>query len=57
MYTKEILNILPNHISKLICDLDEVDKLQEIRFKIGKPICFQLGNEERITSYKIKKKI
>ncbi|EJP6473394.1 stage III sporulation protein AA [Clostridium sp. FAM 1755] len=55
MYTKEILNILPNHISKLICDLDEVDKLQEIRFKIGKPICFQLGNEERITSYKIKK--
>ncbi|WP_251859482.1 stage III sporulation protein AA [Clostridium sp. Marseille-Q2269] len=55
MYTKEILNILPSHISKLICALDEVDKLQEIRFKIGKPICFQIGNKEKIIDYEFKR--
>ncbi|ENK0839851.1 stage III sporulation protein AA [Clostridium botulinum] len=55
MYTKEILNILPSHISRLICDLDEVDKLQEIRFKIGKPICFQIGNREKLASYEVKR--
>jgi len=55
LYTEEILNILPSHISRLICDLDEVDKLQEIRFKIGKPICFQIGNREKLASYEVKR--
>lgn len=55
MYTEEILNILPSHISRLICDLDEVDKLQEIRFKIGKPIFFQIGNIEKLASYEVKR--
>ncbi|EJO5346981.1 stage III sporulation protein AA [Clostridium botulinum] len=55
MYTKEIINILPNHISKLICDLDQVDRLQEIRFKVGKPVCFQIGNTEKIEKYEVKK--
>ncbi|MHB9923928.1 stage III sporulation protein AA [Clostridium botulinum] len=55
MYTEEILNILPSHISRLICDLDEVDKLQEIRFKIGRPIFFQIGNIEKLASYEVKR--
>ncbi len=55
LYTEEILNILPSHISRLICDLDEVDKLQEIRFKIGKPIFFQIGNTEKLASYEVKR--
>lgn len=55
LYTEEILNILPSHISRLICDLDEVDKLQEIRFKIGKPIFFQIGNIEKLASYEVKR--
>ncbi|MBY6828961.1 stage III sporulation protein AA, partial [Clostridium botulinum] len=55
MYTEEILNILPSHISRLICDLDELDKLQEIRLKIGKPIFFQIGNIEKLASYEVKR--
>lgn len=55
LYTEEILNILPSHISRLICDLDEVDKLQEIRFKIGRPIFFQIGNIEKLASYEVKR--
>lgn len=53
--TKEILSILPNHIGKMVCELDKRNRLQEIRFKIGKPIYFQVDNREEILNYEVKR--
>jgi stage III sporulation protein AA len=49
--TKEILDILPLHLVSLVKDLKEIDKLQEIRLKVNKPLMFQVGNQEIISRY------
>lgn len=51
--TKEVLEILPEHISNLVKDLKEIDKLQEIRMKVNKPLMLQVGNDEIITNYTV----
>jgi stage III sporulation protein AA len=49
--TKEVLDILPPHIRNHISDLKGLEKLQEIRLKVNKPLMLQVGNEEVITKY------
>lgn len=51
--TKEVLEVLPEHITILIKDLKCIDKLQEIRMKVNKPLILQVGNDEIITSYTV----
>lgn len=48
--TKEIINILPENIIKLV-NLEKMRLLQEIRIKAGKNIILQLGEDEIITNY------
>lgn len=47
----EILNVLPSNIRNCLEDTKDIERLQEIRIKINKPIIFQIGNEEVIGSY------
>jgi stage III sporulation protein AA len=49
--TKEVLEILPTHIRDQIKDLKGLEKLQELRLKVNKPMMLQIGNEEVITKY------
>ncbi|MCM0650379.1 stage III sporulation protein AA [Clostridium swellfunianum] len=50
--TKEILEILPQHIRNEVISLKGVEKLQELRLKVNKPLMFQVGNEEVVSNYK-----
>jgi len=52
MNTKEILDILPLEIKSEMENIRELDKLQEVRIKVNKPLIFQVGSEEIIKSYK-----
>jgi stage III sporulation protein AA len=49
--TKEVLEILPPHIKNQIKDLKGLERLQELRLKVNKPMMLQMGNEEIITKY------
>ncbi len=49
--TKEILDILPQSIKALLKDVDGLDRMQEIRLKVNKPLMLQVGNEEIISKY------
>lgn len=51
--TKEVLEILPPHIRSQIKDLQGLEKLQELRLKVNKPMMLQIGNEEVITKYNV----
>jgi stage III sporulation protein AA len=51
--TKEVLEILPTHIKDQIKDLKGLEKLQELRLKVNKPMMLQIGNEELITKYNV----
>jgi stage III sporulation protein AA len=51
--TKEVLEILPTHIRDQIKDLKGLEKLQELRLKVNKPMMLQIGNEEVITKYNV----
>jgi stage III sporulation protein AA len=51
--TKEVLEILPPHIRNQIKDLKGLERLQELRLKVNKPMMLQMGNEEVITKYNV----
>jgi len=48
---KEVISILPISIRQLISSNDRLNKLQEIRIRVNKPIIFQIGEEELVTRY------
>jgi stage III sporulation protein AA len=50
---KELEGILPLQILKKILSLDNIDKLQEIRMKILKPLIVNINNKEIILNYTI----
>ena len=52
MNTKEILDILPLQIKKEMENIMDLNKLQEVRVKVNKPLIFQVGSEEIIKNYK-----
>ena len=52
MNTKEILDILPLKIKSEMENTIELNKLQEVRIKVNKPLIFQVGSEEIIKTYK-----
>lgn len=49
--TKEVINILPEKIRQELYKVKNVDKLQEIRLRVNRPLIFQIGEKEEITSY------
>lgn len=49
--TKEVLEVLPNYIRLLVQEFKDVDKLQEIRIRINKPLVLNFGSKEVICSY------
>jgi len=51
--TKEVLEVLPEGITKLIKGFKYEDELQEIRMKVNKPLILQIGNDEIITGYTV----
>jgi stage III sporulation protein AA len=51
--TKDVLNILPSHIKALIIDAEGLEKMQEIRLKVNKPLILQIGNYETIIPYNV----
>ncbi|KYH35685.1 hypothetical protein CLTEP_00780 [Clostridium tepidiprofundi DSM 19306] len=46
-----IIKILPNKIEEDLKKIDSLNKLQEIRIKINKPIIYEIGMREMISSY------
>ncbi|SHE94887.1 stage III sporulation protein AA [Clostridium fallax] len=48
---KNLQNLLLEHINEKINSLKDLDKLQEIRLKIEKPIIVNIGNKEYILNY------
>ncbi|MDP4178260.1 MAG: stage III sporulation protein AA [Bacillota bacterium] len=51
MEIKAVLEILPASIRKKLEETENMNNLQEIRIKIGKPIIFQIGSKETIYNY------
>ncbi|NEZ46313.1 stage III sporulation protein AA [Clostridium niameyense] len=51
MNTKEIFKVLPENLNNQLSNINNLDKLQEIRIKIGKPLLFQVDNKEVSSSY------
>jgi stage III sporulation protein AA len=51
--TKEVLEVLPEHIANIIKGFKQQDKIQEIRMKVNKPLILQVGNDEIITGYTV----
>lgn len=51
--TKDVLNILPSHIKSLIIQTEGLEKMQEIRLKVNKPLILQIGNNETILPYNV----
>jgi len=51
MNTKEIFDILPLLIKNEMENIRQLNKLQEVRIKVNKPLIFQVGSQEIITSY------
>ncbi|WP_373898374.1 stage III sporulation protein AA [Haloimpatiens sp. FM7315] len=52
MYVYGIEKFLSNNIMKKTLELPDLDKLQEIRIRVEKPVIFQIQNKEIITDYK-----
>ncbi len=50
---KNILDVLPQNIKNITATLKELEKLQEIRLKVNKPLIFQLGEREVIGNYNV----
>ncbi|MDF2503318.1 MAG: stage sporulation protein [Clostridium sp.] len=50
---KDILDVLPQNIKNITATLKELEKLQEIRLKVNKPLIFQLGEREVIGNYNV----
>lgn len=48
---KEIIDVLPNDVNSLIKGRSDANMLQEIRLRVNRPICMQIGNKEVVTSY------
>ncbi|WP_199798431.1 stage III sporulation protein AA [Clostridium fermenticellae] len=55
MDTKEIINILPQGINNVLKSVLDNDKLQEIRMRMDKPLIIEIGNDEFIYDYVVKK--
>ncbi|AYD40601.1 stage III sporulation protein AA [Clostridium fermenticellae] len=53
--TKEIINILPQGINNVLKSVLDNDKLQEIRMRMDKPLIIEIGNDEFIYDYVVKK--
>jgi len=51
MATKEIMDILPVSIKKEVESLSFLDKLQELRIKVNKPLFLVSNNKEHMTKY------
>jgi stage III sporulation protein AA len=51
MITKEVLEILPNSIKKQLEGFKYLDKLQEIRIKVDKPLFLVCNNQEYMVNY------
>lgn len=49
----EVLEILPKEILEILKGRDDLSYLQEIRLRANKPLTFQLGEKEVITSYNV----
>ncbi|MCX0350297.1 stage III sporulation protein AA [Clostridium perfringens] len=52
---KEIFDVLPDKINSCLKDKSNLNKLQEIRVKVGKPLNIVLDNTETIFSYVIRR--
>ena len=48
-----ILEVLPQSIRKILQELNQFDKLQEIRMKVNKPLIFQIGQSEKVVDYNV----
>jgi len=55
MNTKDVFYILPQSIKNIIEKIKELEKLQEIRIKINKPILIYADNKEIVTNYIVTK--
>lgn len=51
MDTNEILGILPQSLQTVLRSFADIDKLQEIRIKVNRPVILNIANRECITSY------
>ncbi|MCI1943743.1 stage III sporulation protein AA [Clostridium luticellarii] len=51
MYTKEILNILPENLKTAIGDLIKSPYLQEIRIRVNRSLILQVGSKEVVCGY------
>ena len=52
---KEIFAVLPDKINSCLKDKSNLNKLQEIRVKVGKPLNIVLDNTETIFNYVIRR--
>lgn len=52
MDTKDIYNVLPQNIKEMLVNSSDINKLQELRIKIDKPVIFVSNNKEYIGKYK-----
>lgn len=52
---KEIFDVLPDKINSCLKDKSDLNKLQEIRVKVGKPLNIVLDNTETIFNYVIRR--
>ena len=52
---KEIFDVLPDKINSCFKDKSNLNKLQEIRVKVGKPLNIVLDNTETIFNYVIRR--
>ncbi|MFT8314661.1 MAG: stage III sporulation protein AA [Clostridium sp.] len=50
---KDILDVLPQNIRNIITKVKELERLQEIRLKVNKPLILKLGEKEIIEDYKV----
>lgn len=50
---KDILDVLPQNIRNIIPKVKELEKLQEIRLKVNKPLILELGEREIIEDYNV----
>lgn len=51
MNTKDIFEILPQSIIKEVVNEKDIDRLQEIRIKVNKPLILNIDNKERVKTY------
>lgn len=50
---EDITNVMPQNTKDLITKYKGIEKIQEIRLKVNKPMILQIGDEEVITDYYI----